>query len=432
MDKIIIKGGNSLQGQVNVDGSKKATLILQAAAAFSTQGTVTLENVPAVADMKLMNQLLESLNIKTAYGEKSRQLVLNASFGLESEIAADYLTQLPDAWLLAIPIMVRTGHARVALPEDYDLKEIDMTLRGLEILGAQVKRDKEAIELNSTHLVGTRFQLSNPSLMTTLNLILAATTAQGLTTIENASADPEVIELGNFLNKMGAQVHGAGTTTIRVQGVSFMRGAQHTVVPDRIEAGTWMVASAITNGDVIVHNIIPAHNAPLITALTDMGATIIKQDNGLRVLGTSVLLPAVVHSGAHFGLSRDLEAQVAALMMIANGVSRIEHDDESGFDYLEQLQVLDGQFSVDGQQVEISGPAPLVGQEVQASDYRTALSLVLAGLAASGITQVKNPHHVDDAILDFIPKLQKLGGKVDLIHLTDDVNGPELAIDDGE
>lgn len=424
MEKIIIKGGQPLHGKVTVEGSKNAALPLQAAAILAVQGTVTLNNVPPVADVQTMNRLLGFLNLKTAYGEKQRQLVLNGSLPLSSEAPFDYVNQMRASLLVMGPLLARTGKVRIALPGGCSIgtRPIDLHLAGLAKLGAEINQGAGFIEAKCDHLVGTRIPLDFPSVGATENIMMAATMAAGITTIENAACEPEIIELGNLLNKMGAHVHGAGSKVIRIQGVYYLHGAEYTVIPDRIEAGTWMLATAVTNGDVIVQGTVPEHNASLIAKLEEMGVTVIRQADGLRVLGTSVLIPANVKTMPYPGFPTDLQPEMTVLQLLANGTSTMEeHVFEKRFLHLEELRRMNAEFQISGSVAILDGPTKLSGAEVTASDVRGAASLVLAGLAADGITQVRNPQCLDRGYFHFCQKLQELGAKIDRVNIEDKI-----------
>lgn len=422
MERIIIKGGQPLRGKVTVEGSKNAVLPLQAAAILSVQGTVILNNVPPVTDVKVMDRLLRFLNLKTAYGEKQRQLVLNGSVPLSSEAPFDYVNQMRASLLVMGPLLARTGRVRIALPGGCSIgaRPIDLHLTGLRKLGAEIKQDAGFIVAKCDHLVGARIPLDFPSVGATENIMMAATMAEGITTIENAACEPEIVELANLLNKMGARVHGAGSKVIRIQGVYYLHGARYTVMPDRIEAGTWMLASAITNGDVIVQGTIPEHNASLIAKLEEMGVTIIHQDDGLRVLGTAVLIPANVKAMPYPGFPTDLQPQMTVLQLLANGTSTMEeHVFEKRFLHLEELRRMNAHFQISGPVAILDGPTDFSGAEVTAADLRGGAGLVLAGLAANGITQVRNPQCLDRGYYRFYQKLRSLGAKIDRVNIED-------------
>ena len=422
MEKIIIKGGHPLKGKVAVEGSKNAILPMQAAAILAVQGTVILNNVPPVTDVRVMDRLLQFLNLKTAYGEKERQLVINGSFPLSSEATYDYVGKMRASLLVMGTLLARTGYVRIALPGGCSIgaRPIDLHLKGMEMLGAAIKQDAGFIEASCNHLVGTRIPLDFPSVGATENIMMAATMAEGITTIENAACEPEVVELANLLNKMGARVHGAGSKVIRIQGVYFLHGAEYTVMPDRIEAGTFMIAAAITNGDVIVNGAVPEYSASLIAKLEEMGVTVIKQANGIRVLGTSVLLPAAVKTMPYPGFPTDLQPQMTVLQLLANGTSTMEeHVFEKRFMHLEELRRMNAHFQINGAVATLLGPSHFSGAEVAATDLRAGAALVLAGLVAKGITQVRRPDCLDRGYFHFYQKLQKLGVQIDRRDIED-------------
>ena len=420
MEKIIIKGGRPLRGQVTVEGSKNAVLPLQAAAILAVQGTVTLNNVPPVTDVQLMNRLLRFLNLKTAYGEKQRQLVINGSVPLSSEAPFEYVNQMRASLLVMGPLLARTGQVRIALPGGCSIgaRPIDLHLAGLRKLGATIKQDAGFIDARCDHLVGSRIILDFPSVGATENLMMAATMAEGITTIENAACEPEIVELANLLNKMGGRVHGAGSKVIRIQGVYYLHGAEYTVAPDRIEAGTWMLAAAVTNGDIIVQNAAAAYNTSLIAKLEEMGVTVIKQEDGIRVFGTSVLIPANVKAMPYPGFPTDLQPQMTVLQLLANGTSTMEeHVFEQRFNHLEELRRMNADFQIAGSVAILDGPTHFSGAEVAATDLRAGAALVLAGLAATGITQVRNPQCLDRGYYDFYQKLHQLGVQIDRLDV---------------
>lgn len=422
MQKIIIKGGHPLKGQVAVEGSKNAVLPMQAAAILAVQGTVVLNNVPPVTDVETLNRLLQFLNLKTAYGKKQRQLVINASVPLSSEATYEYVNKMRASLLVMGPLLARTGSARIALPGGCSIgtRPIDLHIRGMEKLGAQVRQEAGFIEASCDHLVGARIPLDFPSVGATENIMMAATMAEGITTIENAACEPEVVELANLLNKMGARVHGAGTNVIRVQGVYFLHGAEYTVMPDRIEAGTFMIAAAITNGDVIVQGAIPEYSSSLIAKLEEMGVTVIKQEDGIRVLGTAVLLPAMVKTLPYPGFPTDLQPQMTVLQLLANGTSMMEeHVFEKRFMHLKELRRMNARYQINGAVATLDGPSHFSGAEVTASDLRAGAALVLAGLAAGGITQVCQPACLDRGYYHFCKKLRKLGAQIEQLDIQD-------------
>ena len=322
------------------------------------------------------------------------------------------------------PLLARTGHAQIALPGGCAIgsRPIDLHLKGLRQLGAIIEQHDGYLEARTEHLIGDHIYLDFPSVGATQNLMMAATLAQGITTIENAASEPEIVDLANMLNKMGARVHGAGTDIIRIQGVNFLHGCEHTVMPDRIEAGTFMIATAITNGDVVVEGAIAEHNTSLIAKLEEMGVTVIVQEDGIRVLGTSVLIPTNIKTLPYPGFPTDLQPQMSVLQLLANGTSTLDETIfEKRFMHLEELRRMNADFQISGSVAVLNGPTHFSGAEVAASDLRAGAALLLAGLVADGITQVRNLKYIDQGYYHLHQKLQQLGAKIDRIDVEDKI-----------
>lgn len=424
MDKMVIKGGQRLAGRVHVAGSKNAALPMQAASILASVGNVHLTNVPSLLDIKTMNQLLQFLNLTVAFDEEKHELLLDAQQKVASEAPFEYVDEMRASLLVMGPLLARTGHAKVALPGGCAIgsRPIDLHIKGLVQLGATVYQQDGYIEARAERLVGKLIYLDFPSVGATEDLMMAATLAQGITTIENAAREPEIVELANLLNKMGARVHGAGTEVIRIQGVNFLHGCDYELMPDRIEAGTFMIAAAVTNGDVIVEDAIAAHNASLIAKLEEMGVTVIEQDDGIRVVGTAVLLPTTVKTMPYPGFPTDLQPQMSVLQLLANGTSTLDAQIfEKRFMHLEELRRMNAKFQISGPVAVLSGPTKFSGAEVTASDLRAGAALVLAGLAANGITQVRNVSEIDRGYDHFQEKLHALGASIDRIDIADKI-----------
>ncbi|WP_373841815.1 UDP-N-acetylglucosamine 1-carboxyvinyltransferase [Limosilactobacillus sp.] len=424
MDKMVIKGGQRLAGRVHVAGSKNAALPMQAASILASVGSVHLTNVPSLLDIKTMNQLLRFLNLTVTFDENQHQLLIEAQHRVASEAPFEYVDEMRASLLVMGPLLARTGYAKVALPGGCAIgsRPIDLHIKGLLQLGATVHQRDGYIEARATQLVGSRIYLDFPSVGATEDLMMAASRAQGITTIENAAREPEIVELANLLNQMGGRIHGAGTEVIRIQGVNFLHGCDYELMPDRIEAGTFMIAAAVTNGDVIVENAIPAHNQPLIAKLEEMGVTVVEQDDGIRVLGTSVLLPTTVKTMPYPGFPTDLQPQMSVLQLLANGTSTLDEQIfEKRFMHLEELRRMNAKFQISGSVAVLYGPTKFSGAEVTASDLRAGAALVLAGLAAKGITQVRNVSEIDRGYDHFQEKLHALGAQIDRIDIDDKI-----------
>ncbi|WP_461240402.1 UDP-N-acetylglucosamine 1-carboxyvinyltransferase [Paucilactobacillus sp. N302-9] len=427
MEKIVVKGGKKLSGRVHIEGAKNAVLPIQAASILASSGTVELGNIPILSDVYTMNKVLNFLNIDVNFDEAHNTLSLDASHEISSEAPFEYVSKMRASMVVMGPLLARCGHAKVAMPGGCAIgtRPIDLHLKGFEALGATIEQHDGYVEATADHLTGANIYLDFPSVGATQNIMMAATLADGITTIENVAREPEIVDLANVLNKMGARVHGAGTETIRIQGVTFLHGCEHNVVQDRIEAGTFMVAAAITNGDVVIEDAIAEHNKPLISKLEEMGVTVIEQDDGIRVIGTSVLLPANVKTMPHPGFPTDLQPQISVLQLTANGTSTLnETVFENRFMHLEELRRMNAQFKIEGSTAILSGPTQFNGAEVAATDLRAGAALVLAGLVAHGYTQVTNLKYLDRGYYEFHIKLQKLGAQIERIDVADTTTLP--------
>ena len=411
MEKIVVKGGQRLTGRVKVEGAKNAVLPIQAASILASSGNIKLSNVPILSDVTTMNQLLRFLNIKVDFDKEKHVLTIDAADPVSSEAPLEYVSRMRAS-------MVVLGPGGCAIGS----RPIDLHLKGLRQLGAIIEQHDGYLEARAEHLIGDHIYLDFPSVGATQNLMMAATLAQGITTIENAASEPEIVDLANMLNKMGARVHGAGTDIIRIQGVNFLHGCEHTVMPDRIEAGTFMIATAITNGDVVVEGAIAEHNTSLIAKLEEMGVTVIVQEDGIRILGTSVLIPTNIKTLPYPGFPTDLQPQMSVLQLLANGTSTLDETIfEKRFMHLEELRRMNADFQINGPVAVLNGPTRFSGAEVAASDLRAGAALVLAGLVADGITQVRNLKYIDRGYYHLHQKLQQLGAKIDRIDVEDKI-----------
>ena len=422
MEKIIVKGGSRLRGKVKVEGAKNAVLPIQAAAILASRGVVKLSNVPILSDVKMMNSLLQFVGVDVNFDRQDHQLTLDASRQLSSEAPFQYVSKMRASMVVMGPLLARTGHARVAMPGGCAIgsRPIDIHLKGLRALGATIVQHDGYVEAFAKQLHGAKIYLDFPSVGATQNIMMAATLAQGITAIENAAREPEIVDLAITLNKMGARVHGAGTDTSRIQGVNFLHGCEHRIVPDRIETGTFMVAAAVTNGDVLVEDAIAEHNQSLIAKLEEMGVTVITEDNGIRVIGTSVLIPANIKTMPYPGFPTDMQPQMAVLQLLANGTSILDETVfENRFIYLGEMRRMNAHYNIEGSAAVLNGPTMFNGAEVAATDLRAGAALVLAGLAAQGITQMRNLQYLDRGYYHFHQKLAQLGAKINRVNLDD-------------
>lgn len=415
LEKIIVQGGNRLVGEVGIEGAKNAVLPILAASILTSDGDLELENVPVLSDVHMMNNLLEFLNVKIKFDESKKVEILNATEQLSSEAPFQYVSKMRASIVVFGPLLARLGRARVAMPGGCAIgsRPIDLHLKGLAAMGATINQHDGFIDARTDGLKGANIYLDFPSVGATQNIMMAATLAQGTTIIENVAREPEIVDLANVLNQMGAKVSGAGTERIKVIGVNRLHGVKHTVIQDRIEAGTFMVAAAATNGNVLIKNAIAKHNRPLISKLEEMGVTVQEEAAGIRVIGTKYLKSTNVKTMPHPGFPTDMQPQIAVLQLLAKGESTLtETVFENRFLYLEELRRMNARFKIEGNSAFLTGPTQFQGTQVNATDLRAAAALVLAGLVADGYTEIGQLKYLDRGYYHFHQKLAALGAKI--------------------
>ena len=420
MEEIIVRGGNQLNGTVRIEGAKNAVLPILAASLLAEEGITTLDNVPILSDVFTMNQVIRHLNVDVDFYEQKNQVTIDASRQLEIEAPYEYVSQMRASIVVMGPLLARNGHAKVAMPGGCAIgkRPIDLHLKGFQALGAKIIQKNGYIEAIADELIGNTIYLDFPSVGATQNIMMAAVKAKGTTIIENVAREPEIVDLANILNKMGAQVYGAGTETMRIEGVDHLHAVNHSIVQDRIEAGTFMVAAAMTQGNVLIADAISEHNRPLISKLIEMGAEIIEEEGGVRVIGPKHILPTDVKTMPHPGFPTDMQAQMTAIQLVAEGTSVVtETVFENRFQHLEEMRRMNAHVKIDGNVAIMDGNHELQGAEVYATDLRAAAALVLAGLKANGITRVRNLNYLDRGYYNFHIKLQQLGADVERVDM---------------
>ena len=416
MEEIIVRGGKQLEGTVHIEGAKNAVLPIIAATSLAEEGTSTLSNVPILSDVFTMNQVIRYLNTDVEFNEEAKEIKVNATRQLNVEAPYEYVSKMRASIVVMGPLLARNGHAKVAMPGGCAIgkRPIDLHLKGFQALGAKIIQKNGYIEAIADELVGDTIYLDFPSVGATQNIMMAAVKAKGTTVIENVAREPEIVDLANFLNKMGASIHGAGTETMRIEGVGHLHAVSHPIVQDRIEAGTFMVAAAMTEGNVLIDGAIPEHNRPLISKLIEMGVKITEENDGLRVIGPKALKATDIKTMPHPGFPTDMQAQMTAIQLVADGVSTTtETVFENRFQHLEEMRRMNAQVKIDNNVALIKGASQLQGAEVYATDLRAAAALVLAGLRANGITRVRNLKYLDRGYYQFHKKLQQLGADVE-------------------
>jgi UDP-N-acetylglucosamine 1-carboxyvinyltransferase len=432
LEKIIVRGGQRLSGTVKVEGAKNAVLPVIAATLLASDGKSIIRDVPTLSDVYTINQVLRSLNAEVEF--KNNTIVVDASRELKIEAPFEYVRKMRASVLVMGSLLARNGRARVALPGGCAIgsRPIDQHLKGFEAMGAKVKVGNGFIEAEAPEgLHGAKIYLDFPSVGATENIMMAAVLANGLTTIENVAKEPEIVDLANFLNKMGAKVKGAGTGTIKIEGVKMLFGADHNIIPDRIEAGTFMVASAITGGNVLVKGAVPEHLSSLIAKMQEMGVIIEEEAEGIRVIGPEKLKAVDIKTMPHPGFPTDMQSQMMALLLRAEGTSMItETVFENRFMHVEEFRRMNAQIKIDGRSVIMNGPSNLQGAEVAATDLRAAASLILTGLVADGITRVTELKHLDRGYVDFHDKLAGLGADIERVKEVEEMEETKTFISD--
>jgi UDP-N-acetylglucosamine 1-carboxyvinyltransferase len=418
LEKIIVRGGNRLSGTVKVEGAKNAVLPVIAATLLASNGKSIIHDVPALSDVYTISEVLRYLGADVKIEENT--ITVDASQELKFEAPFEYVRKMRASVLVMGSLLARNGRARVALPGGCAIgsRPIDQHLKGFEAMGAHVKVGNGFIDAEvKGRLRGAKIYLDFPSVGATENIMMAAVLAEGTTIIENCAKEPEIVDLANFLNAMGAKVRGAGTGTIRIEGVDQLTGTTHTVIPDRIEAGTFMVAAAITGGNVLVQGAVPEHLSSLIAKMEEMGVTIIEEGNGLRVIGPEKLKAVDIKTMPYPGFPTDMQSQMMALLLKAEGTSMVtETVFENRFMHVEEFRRMNADIKIEGRSVIINGPCNLQGAEVAATDLRAAAALILAGLAAEGYTRVTELRHLDRGYVRFHEKLAALGADIERVN----------------
>lgn len=416
MALIVVQGGQRLEGTVRAYGAKNAILPILAATLLPDSGTSLLRDVPPLSDVHHLREILHALGCHTEEAGDGT-LLLNSQHADTTEAPAALVSKLRASFLVMGPLLARFGTARVGLPGGCSIgsRPIDLHLEGFEAMGAVIELGEAYIDARAPQgrLQGAHIALRFPSVGATQNLMMAAVLAVGKTVLENAAMEPEIIDLADFLNQMGADVRDAGSGTITIYGVDSLHGAEHAIIPDRIEAGTFLVAGAITGGDVLVEGAQARHLLPVLEKLRAAGATIVEEKTGLRVTRTGRLRPLDVTTGVHPGYPTDMQAQLTALLAVTAGTSYVtETVFENRFQHLDELVRMGANVQIDGRTAVITGVARLQGTDVSATDLRAGAAMILAGLVAEGETRVHEIHHIERGYVDIVERFRSLGADV--------------------
>ena len=409
---IVVKESKPLKGMVRVSGAKNAVLPI-IAATLLVDGVSVIKSVPNLRDVNVMSDLLRYLGAKVQYDGET--LVVDATEIKETEAPYHLVNKMRASFLVMGSLLARFNTAKISMPGGCAIgtRPIDLHLKGFKAMGAEIISDHGYIEAAAQKLSGSKIYLDFPSVGATENIMMAAVLAEGTTTIENAAEEPEIVDLANFLNKMGAKVRGAGTNTIKITGVEKLEAVEHTVIPDRIEAGTYMVAAAMTRGDVFVDNVIIDHIKPVVAKLIEVGCTVEEHENGVRVIGAQEIMPTNIKTLPHPGFPTDMQSQFMAMLCLAKGKSTItETVFENRFMNVPELIRMGANIEINGKSAIVEGRDRLTGSEVMATDLRAGAALVISGLVAEGETIVKNIYHIERGYVDLVGKLSMLGAEI--------------------
>ncbi len=420
MEHIVIKGQNKLKGEVYISGAKNAAVAILSAA-VSVNGTCVIENIPSIEDVTILIETIKRIGASCEFTDKNT-LKINAVGSIDCVAKYDPLRKMRASYYLCGALLGRFKHAEVVLPGGCNLgtRPIDQHIKGFEALGAKISIEHGMFKASAERLIGTNIFLDVVSVGATVNIMLAAVFAEGTTVIENAAKEPHVVDTANFLNHCGAKIKGAGTDVIRITGVESLSGCEYTIIPDQIEAGTFMIASAITGGDVYVKNIIPKHMDSLSAKLTEMNCRLEEGDDYLRVTSGGVLSSVHVKTMTYPGFPTDLQPQMTALLSICQGTGLItETVFDNRFQYVNELRRLGCNITVEGRIAIIEGVERLTGAQVNATDLRAGAALVIAGLAAHGETTIGNIKYIDRGYDGIEKKLILLGADVKRVDLPD-------------
>ena len=413
MEKLVITGGKRLNGEVFISGAKNAAVAI-IPAAIMADGICIIENLPSIEDVESLRSTLNKMGAVCEYIDK-HTLKVDSTGDITNCAAFEEVKKIRASYYLLGALLGRFKKAEVALPGgcNFGTRPIDLHLKGFKLLGADVEVSNGIVKVSAEKLTGTQIYMDQVSVGATINIMLAASMAEGTTIIENAAKEPHVVDTANFLNMMGANIKGAGTDIIRIKGVEKLHSAEYTIIPDQIEAGTYMIAAAIAGGDVTVKNIIPKHMDSLTAKLAEMGVRIEKHDDSIRVMADGRLQCSNIKTMSYLGFPTDLQPQMTALLSVCEGVSVVtENVWDNRYQYVEELRQLGAKIMVESRVAMIEGVKTLKGAKVAATDLRAGAAMVIAGLFAEGTTEIDNIKYIDRGYEDIEEKLSALGADI--------------------
>ena len=418
LDKFVITGGNELHGEIEISGAKNAAVAIIPATILSDD-VCRIENIPNIDDVSLISKILSEMGAKIRMINKTTLEIDPRS--IVSPVASyDLVRNMRASCYLLGALLGKFSSAVVSLPGgcDFGVRPIDQHLKGFTALGATYRVEGGMVHATAESLKGNNIYLDVVSVGATVNIMLAAVRAKGLTVIENAAKEPHIVDLANFLNSMGADVRGAGTDVIKIRGVDHLSGTTYSIIPDQIEAGTYMIAAAATGGDVLIKNVIPKHLESITAKLEEMGVNIIEYDESIRVRRTGALNKCNIKTMPHPGFPTDMQPQLTTLLTIANGTSIVSEDVWANrFRYVDELSRLGAEITVDGSRAVVEGVDELIGAPVRATDLRAGAAMIIAGLIARGETSVEDIRHIERGYEDIVGKLRAVGADIRRVHI---------------
>ena len=421
LEKLVINGGNRLSGTVKISGAKNAVLPIIAATLLGQDKETCLEEVPNLDDVQTISEVLRTLGVKVRHEVENDKLFVDATKIENVTAPYDLVRKMRASFLIMGPLLARNGEAKISLPGGCAIgtRPIDLHLKGFEALGAKISIGHGDISAVAPEgLKGARIYLDFPSVGATENILMAASMAEGQTVIENPAQEPEIVDLANYLNIMGAKIRGAGTNVIKVEGAKKLVAHDYTIIPDRIEAGTYMIAAAMTRGDVYIANAISEHLKPVIAKLKEAGVGVIEDVDGIRVVCDKRPRAVDIKTLPYPGFPTDMQAQFMAMLTISEGTSMVtETVFENRFMHVDELRRMGAKIKIDGRTSVVEGTEKLTGCQVKATDLRAGAAVVLAGLVAEGETQIGYIHHIDRGYDNLVEKLVNLGADIKRVNI---------------
>lgn len=432
MEQYVIKGGRPLEGEVTIAGAKNAALGILAAAVMTDQ-EVTIENVPNVRDTRVLLQAIQGIGARVRYIDEHTVAICGGTINPNTDLCVDdeYIRKIRASYYLLGALLGKYNHSQVALPGGCDIgaRPIDLHIKGFEALGAHVDIANGMISVEADELIGSHIYMDVISVGATINVMMAAVMANGKTTIENAAKEPHIVDVANFLNSMGANIKGAGTDVIRIRGVKSLHGTTYSIIPDQIEAGTFMFAAAATKGDIMVKNVIPKHLEATTAKLEEIGCEVEEFDDAVRVVASKRLRNTHVKTQPYPGYPTDMQPQIGVTLALAAGTSIVtESIFENRFKYIDELTRMGANVKVEGNSAIITGVEKFTGARVSAPDLRAGAALVIAGLAAEGITVVDDIVYIQRGYECFEEKLRSLGAEIERVSSEKEIQKFKLRV----